>query len=159
MFNIFKKQTKVNELIAFVDGEAIALDAVKDEVFSKKMLGDGMAIVPTSGTVVSPVTGKLTMVFPTKHAFGLELDNGMEVLIHIGLDTVNLEGVGFEALKNQGTNVKQGEAIIKFDLESLKSQGYDCTTMMIITNANEHPMEFVTGNTVIAGKEVICKID
>lgn len=131
MFGFLKKSY---ELIAPITGQIIDLTEVKDELFSGKIMGDGVAVEPTGNTVVAPANGELTMIFPTNHAFGLKLRNGVEVLVHIGLDTVNLQGVGFERLGTPNRKVKAGEPIIRFDREIVKEHGCGLTTMVLITN-------------------------
>src|SRR5690554_5622221 len=99
----FKK--KSNGVVAFMEGTLVPLEKVNDPVFAQKMMGDGFAIEPTSGAVVSPVDGELTMVFHTKHAVGITTNEGVEVLLHIGINTVELDGEGFEILVEQGSKV------------------------------------------------------
>ncbi len=115
-------------------GKTVHLENLSDEAFSSKIVGDGIAIEPENGQVFSPVDGKVMMLFETKHAIGLVTDSGAEILIHIGMDTVNLKGEGFEAFVKNGDTVKRGEKIIEVDLELLKSKGYILTTPMVITN-------------------------
>lgn len=93
---LFSKKPKELEIIAPVDGEVIALDKVEDEVFSQKMLGEGLAIKPRAGNFIAPIVGKLITVFPTGHAYGIKSNNGVEMLLHIGMDTVSLNGKGFD---------------------------------------------------------------
>jgi glucose-specific phosphotransferase system IIA component len=120
MFEFLKRNYK---LMAPVTGQIIDLSEVKDELFSKRMMGDGVAVEPTGDVVVAPASGVLTMIFPTNHAFGLKLRNGVEVLVHIGLDTVNLQGVGFERLTTLNRKVKAGEPIIRFNRKILQEHG------------------------------------
>ena len=139
MFGFFKK--KKNEpvydnlkFVAPVDGKSIPLSEVPDPVFAQKMAGDGLAINPTGDTVVAPADGELTLVFNTKHAFAMTLDNGIELLVHIGIDTVSLNGEGFEQLAEQGTKVKAGTPIIKFNKDIISEKGLSLTTPVLITN-------------------------
>ncbi|MGX1900137.1 PTS system D-glucose-specific IIA component (Glc family) /PTS system D-glucose-specific IIB component (Glc family) /PTS system D-glucose-specific IIC component (Glc family) [Thermolongibacillus altinsuensis] len=115
-------------------GEVLPLSEVPDQVFSQKMMGDGFAIMPTDGTVVSPVDGKIVNVFPTKHAIGLQSTTGREVLIHFGIDTVKLNGEGFEALVAQGDEVKKGQPLLKVDLDYVKNHAPSIITPIIFTN-------------------------
>lgn len=134
LLNIFKNDD--DSLLAMpCDGKLIDITEVKDPTFSSKMMGDGFAVVPTSNVICSPCDGKLSMVFKTKHAFGIKMKNGMEVLVHIGIDTVNLNGNGFTCLKEVNKNVKKGTPIVQFDSNTLKD--YDKTVMVIITNDND----------------------
>ncbi len=135
MLNFFKK-TNDNKIYAPVKGKCIDISDVNDEVFSKKMMGDGAAITPIDNIVYSPCEGEITMVFPTKHAFGITMDNGVEVLIHIGIDTVNLNGLGFKTFKNKGDKVKHGDKVIEFDSSYLSNKDLDMTAMVIIANNN-----------------------
>ncbi|WP_223593097.1 N-acetylglucosamine-specific PTS transporter subunit IIBC [Neobacillus bataviensis] len=117
-----------------IEGEIIPITEVPDQVFSQKMMGDGFGIVPSKGTVVSPVDGEIMNVFPTKHAIGIKSNQGYEILIHIGLDTVNLKGEGFTILVEEGQKVTKGQEILKFDLEFLKKSVPSVVTPVIFTN-------------------------
>ena len=132
MFGFFKNKNE-NVIYAPVKGTCIDITEVDDIGFSSKMMGDGVAIVPIEGIVTAPCDGKISMIFDTGHAFGMEANNGAEILIHIGIDTVNLNGKGFEILKKPGQKVKRGEPVIRFDLEKVKKL-YDTATMVIMTN-------------------------
>lgn len=118
-------------------GAVMGLHDVADEVFSKGLLGKGMAIEPVDGKVVSPIAGTVTTVFPTKHAIGLTDDHGMEVLIHVGLDTVSLNGEPFEALVAAGDRVEVGTELLQADLDAIKAAGLPTTTVVVITNTDE----------------------
>ncbi|WP_110955802.1 beta-glucoside-specific PTS transporter subunit IIABC [Anaerosinus massiliensis] len=122
------------ELAACVDGEMIAIEQVKDPAFSQKVMGEGVAFIPENGIVVSPIDGTIEVAFPTGHAIGLKAISGVEILIHVGIGTVELNGEHFEMLVKQGETVTKGQPLIQFDLEKIKEKGYDPTTMMIITN-------------------------
>lgn len=115
-------------------GNILSLDKVNDETFAKKMLGEGIAIIPSNGNVVAPVTGIISSVFPTKHAIGLISQDGVEVLIHVGLETVNLKGEGFTSFVKEGDVVQKGDLLLEVDFESLSEKGYDITTPVIVTN-------------------------
>lgn len=138
MFNIFKRTQKVsipsNAIVAAVSGKIIPIEDVKDEVFAKKMLGDGVAIVPSDDVIVAPCQGKITMLYPTMHAFGIVNDDNLEVLIHIGINTVNLNGKGFKSYVKEGDYVNTGDKIIHVDSYSMKNDGYDLTTMILYPN-------------------------
>ncbi|HJG05065.1 MAG: sucrose-specific PTS transporter subunit IIBC [Ligilactobacillus agilis] len=128
-----------NENIAApVDGQVKDLGDVNDQVFSTKLMGDGAAIVPSDGTVYSPVDGQVTVAYETKHAYGLKSKDGAEVLIHIGIDTVNLKGEGFESFVKQGQTVKAGDKLGTVDLAKVKAAGYDTTVMVVVTNTNNY---------------------
>ncbi len=130
----FKK--KSNGVVAFMEGTLVPLEKVNDPVFAQKMMGDGFAIEPTSGAVVSPVDGELTMVFHTKHAVGITTNEGVEVLLHIGINTVELDGEGFEILVEQGSKVKKGDKLMNVDLDLVKKKGKETTSMFILTSGN-----------------------
>lgn len=121
-----------------VKGEAIKLEEVKDETFASGMLGQGMAIKPEEGAVYAPCNGTISALFPTLHAIGLTDETGRaDILIHIGMNTVELDGKGFEAFCKMGDQVKKGDLLIRFDLEGIKAKGYDVTTPVIISNTND----------------------
>ena len=131
MFGLFSKPNEA--ICAPVDGVCIPMEEVKDEVFSSKMLGDGFAVIPDGTTVCAPIDGELTMLAETCHAFGMRTKSGKELLVHIGLDTVALNGEGFQVLSEQGKKVKAGEPIVKFDQKLMADKNIDTTTMVILT--------------------------
>ena len=129
----FKKKTY--NLKAYADGELISIEKVNDEVFSKKMMGDGVAIKPSNGKVVSPCDGQISVIFaPTYHAIGITMDNQMEVLIHIGLDTVELKETVFECKVQMNQRVHCGDVLVTYDVEKLKALDIDNVTMCVITS-------------------------
>ena len=130
----FKGET--DEVHSVADGEVINIEDVKDPVFSQKMMGDGFAVEPENGHIVSPVAGKVTSVFPTKHALGLVTDNGLEVLVHIGLDTVSLEGKPFEVKVTEGQTVAAGDLLVEADLDAIREAGRETSTIVVFTNAD-----------------------
>ncbi|MDT8860914.1 PTS glucose transporter subunit IIA [Alkalihalobacillus sp. MEB130] len=132
-----KKESKVETLTAPITGKTLDLAEVPDPVFAQKMMGDGIAIEPAEGEVVSPIDGEIVQVFPTKHAVGIKAKSGLEVLIHIGLETVNLNGEGFESFVKAGDKVKQGDKLIQFDLEIIREKAASTITPIIITNTDE----------------------
>ena len=125
-----------DEVNSVADGEVINIEDVKDPVFSQKMMGDGFAVEPENGHIVSPVAGKVTSVFPTKHALGLVTDNGLEVLVHIGLDTVSLEGKPFEVKVSEGQTVAAGDLLVEADLDAIREAGRETSTIVVFTNAD-----------------------
>ncbi len=144
MFNFFKKKNKGLEVVAVVDGDIMPITDVKDDVFSTKMLGDGFAIDIIDGKIVSPISGKLETVVSSGHAFGIKGTNG-EVLIHVGIDTVELGGKYFTPKKKQGDTIKANEVILEFDIEAIKNEGYDVITPIIITNSDNY-MDIILEN-------------
>ncbi|MED4041313.1 beta-glucoside-specific PTS transporter subunit IIABC [Niallia taxi] len=137
-----EKQSKspvLNETIKSpINGEIINLKDVNDPTFAQEMLGKGLAIEPREGRVVSPINGVVTVLFPTKHAIGLTSDKGTELLIHIGLDTVNLKGKYFTSYIKEGDRITVGQPLVDFDMEQIKGEGYETVTPIIITNSNQY---------------------
>ena len=125
-----------DEVHSVADGQVINIEDVKDPVFSQKMMGDGFAVEPENGHIVSPVAGKITSIFPTKHALGLLTDNGLEVLVHIGLDTVSLEGKPFEVKVSEGQTVAAGDLLVEADLDAIREAGRETSTVVVFTNAD-----------------------
>ena len=106
---------------------------INDPMFAEEMMGQTIGFILSDGEVVAPTTGRLEVLFPTGHAFALRMNDGTRLLIHIGIDTVNLKGKGFKVLKKQGDRVKAGEIVVKVDLDTVKQAGYDAITMLIVT--------------------------
>lgn len=127
-------ESKGHTVFSPLSGEAIALSQVKDETFASELLGKGYAIIPSKGTVVAPCNGTVSALFDTKHAIGIVSDDGIELLIHIGMDTVQLGGKYYTAHVNQGDTIKAGQLLISFDAEKIKEAGYDITTPVIVAN-------------------------
>ena len=125
---------KVREVKAPVDGEIVSIESVNDEVFSQKMAGDGVAIVPISNVFTAPIDGTISKIFATNHAFSIKSKKDLEVMVHIGLDTVNLNGKGFERLASAGDEVTCGDEIIRVDLNFLKENNIDTITPIIISD-------------------------
>lgn len=125
------------DLVAVANGEVIAIEAVADPVFSGKMMGDGFAVEPTDGTIVSPVNGTIKSVFPTKHAIGIETKEGVEVLVHMGIDTVSLEGKPFSIKVKEGDQVQAGQVLAQVDLEALQQADKKATMIVVFTNMDK----------------------
>ena len=135
MFGFFKnKKEKVETIKAPIEGAMISVKKVNDPTFAEEILGQGIAIIPKMGSVVAPVDGIINLVFDTKHAISMTSTQGAEILIHIGLDTVNLRGQFFETHVEPDQSVKQGDLLIEFDVEEIKNAGYDVTTPIVICN-------------------------
>lgn len=128
------------ELQTVAAGEVIDLATVNDPVFSKKMMGDGFAVIPTTGEVVAPVTGKVVSIFPTKHAIGMETEEGAEVLIHMGIDTVQMDQPAFEILVTEGQTVEAGAKLAQMNLTEIKNEGKDITIMVVFTDGKVNEM-------------------
>ena len=155
MFEFLMKNA-TTELVAPVTGNAIPLEEVKDQVFASKMMGDGLAFQFDGDTIYAPCDGVITMFFKTKHAFGITARNSAEIMIHVGMDTVNLNGEGFTVLKGQGTKIRKGDAILKIDRALMKEKNIDLTTPMIITNGDDVKFTVVgAGKKVTQGKDVV----
>lgn len=143
------------EIAAPVNGEIVPITQVNDPTFSKEMVGKGVAIMPTDGKFYAPADGELISLFPTGHAYCINSVDGAELLVHIGLETVNLKGEYFTIHAKQGTNVKKGDLIVEVDLEGIKSAGYDIITPVVVSNYGKFSkLEKKTGD-VTAGDAVI----
>ncbi|MEC6748469.1 PTS glucose transporter subunit IIA [Marinilactibacillus sp. XAAS-LB27] len=138
-----------------VNGKVIAIEDVQDPVFSQKMMGDGFGIVPSDGDIYSPGNGKVVSVFPTQHAVGLLLDNGVEVLIHIGIDTVELEGAPFDTLVKEGDKVTPETKVSTVNLEELASAGKENTVIIVFSNMDQvDKFELSTTGETARGTEI-----
>lgn len=146
-----------SSIVAPADGELIDVTTVSDPVFAEKMMGDSIAFTYSADKAVicAPANGTLTVLFPTGHAFGITMKNGVELLVHIGINTVESKGDGFKLFsKKQGDAVKAGDPIVEVDIKKLKAS-YDMSTMLIVTNANEHTIKFIDPGKVTRGQKVI----
>lgn len=131
-------KNSATQLVSPLNGHAIPLNQVKDEVFSSGAMGKGVAIEPSEGLLHAPADGEIIMTFPTSHAIGIRTTDGAEVLMHIGMNTVNLKGKGFETLVKKGQEVKAGDDLVKFDIKAIKDAGYTVTTPIVVTNTNKY---------------------
>ncbi len=151
--------TKEETIVAPVKGEAKALTEIADEAFSSEAMGKGIAIVPSEGKVYAPASGTLTTFFKTGHAMGITTDNGAEVLIHVGMDTVKLDGKGFKQIAKEGDRVKKGDLLLEFDIDFIKGEGYSVDTPIIITNTDEYSDVIPTyAKAIEVGSELITLI-
>ncbi|MFC4738027.1 PTS glucose transporter subunit IIA [Bacillus daqingensis] len=167
LFGLDKKKEEVqmpeadgkDVLVSPADGEVVALSEVPDPTFAEKMMGDGVAVKPSTGKIVAPVTGEIMQLFPTKHAVGIKTVNGVEILLHIGIETVNMQGEGFKAYVGEGDKVKAGDTLIEFDLDLVNEKAESTITPVIITNGDAvASMDKVEGENVIAGETTILTI-
>lgn len=140
--NPFKKATS-HSIYAPLNGEIVSLEKVPDPVFSQKMMGEGVAMIPSEGRVLSPVNGKVVQVPDTKHAVGIEADDGSEILIHIGLETVSLNGEGFTPKVEVGDQISVGDLLMEFDLEYVRDHAENVITPIVITNSQNSDKQFV----------------
>ena len=131
------KMVKQLEIASPIKGTVLKLEKMKDDAFASGVLGKGAAIIPEEGKVYAPTDGVITALFPTLHAIGMQADNGLELLIHIGLDTVQLNGEGFRAMVNQGDRVKKGQLLVTFDKEFIESKGFCLETPVLVTNSDD----------------------
>ncbi|MEJ7843794.1 MAG: PTS glucose transporter subunit IIA [Rubrobacter sp.] len=140
-------------VLAPIPGRAVLLGEVPDEVFAQGMAGEGGAIVPVaSGEVLAPVSGALVKLFEGGHAFGIEADGGVELIVHVGLDTIEMRGTGFERLAVEGDRVEAGQPVVRFDLEEIRGAGYDPVTLVVVTNPEDHPVRNLKNGEVRAGE-------
>ena len=147
------------ELSAYLSGKVIPIDQVPDQVFSQKVLGDGLAIEPTDNVLLAPADGEITVVNEgTYHACGILLDNGAEILLHIGLDTVSMNGDGFKPFVKEGQRVKRGDKLIAFDPKKIKAAGHPCVTVLVVTDENDQSVQLKPGMEVKAGQGNIATI-
>ena len=147
-----------SQLASYMNGTVILLEKVEDEVFSQKIIGDGIAIEPDVGELYSPCDGKVEMVFDTKHAVNLVSDDGCEILLHIGIDTVKLGGKYFESHVSDGQKIHKGDLLISFKLDSIRSEGYKTTTPLIICNTNDYRLIESVGSGKINVGESLLKL-
>ena len=153
---MFEKNAKTISLKAVEDGRTIPMDEVNDQTFAQELLGPGIAIVPSNGTVVSPIDGTIATVMDTKYAVCIQGEDGLELIVHAGLDTVELNGKYYQTYKEIGDQVKAGDVLLEFDLEEITKAGYDVTTPIVITNLGDYKItKCLTGQQVKAGEEVI----
>lgn len=140
------------EVLTPFSGRAVPLTEVSDEVFAEGMAGLGCAVVPdASGEAVAPVSGTLVKLFEGGHAFGIVAEGGVEMIVHLGLDTIELQGRGFERMATEGDRVEAGQPVVRFDLDEIRSAGYDPVTPVLVTNADEHPVGEARTGEVHAG--------
>jgi glucose-specific phosphotransferase system IIA component len=154
IFDIFKKSKKEDKkgIVSLTNGELLDITKVPDEVFSTKMMGDGFAIKSNDGVIVSPVDGKIGVVFETKHAIIIESTEGKEILIHLGIDTVNLKGEGFEVFVNVGDEVKAGDRLVKMDVEFIEANAKSSISPVIFTNLESNESIKVIEGPVSVGE-------
>ena len=139
IFGKFKaKKVENYNICSPIKGNVIDITKINDPLFKEEGLGKGVGIIAEENTLVSPVNGEIKTFFPTKHAIGITSDDGVDMLIHVGIDTVELNGKHFNALKKQGDKVKKGDKLLEVDFESIKTEGYDTTVLFVITNTQEY---------------------
>ncbi len=147
------------EVYSVADGQVVALEQVKDPVFAQKMMGDGFAVEPANGNIVSPVSGTVSSIFPTKHALGLVTEAGLEVLVHIGLDTVSLEGKPFTVHVAEGQKVAAGDLLVTADLDAIRAAGRETSTVVVFTNAEAIKSVKLEKTGSLAAKTAVAKVE
>ena len=147
------------EVYSVADGQVIALEQVKDPVFAQKMMGDGFAVEPANGNIVSPVSGTVSSIFPTKHALGLVTESGLEVLVHIGLDTVSLEGKPFTVHVSEGQKVAAGDLLVTADLDAIRAAGRETSTVVVFTNGDAIKSVKLEQTGSLAAKTAVAKVE
>ena len=157
--NAVQYKDLTEEVYSVTDGEVIALEQVKDPVFSQKMMGDGFAVEPANGNIVSPVSGTVSSIFPTKHALGLVTEAGLEVLVHIGLDTVSLEGKPFTVHVAEGQKVAAGDLLVTADLDAIRAAGRETSTIVVFTNGDVIKSVNLEQTGSHAAKTVVAKVE
>lgn len=155
------KSESINKTVSVhspIVGKIKELKDIKDGVFSDGLLGEGIAVIPENGEIYAPADGQLTTLFPTKHAYGLTLENGAEILAHIGINTVELDGKYFETFVEQGQKVKQGQLLAKFDIEQI-GKDYDISTPLLLTNKDNYKLELnINDNKVVTTNDILYKV-
>ena len=157
--NAVQYKDLTEEVYSVADGEVIALEQVKDPVFAQKMMGDGFAVEPANGNIVSPVSGTVSSIFPTKHALGLVTEAGLEVLVHIGLDTVSLEGKPFTVHVAEGQKVAAGDLLVTADLDAIRAAGRETSTVVVFTNAEAIKSVKLEQTGSLAAKTAVAKVE
>ncbi|PYA69084.1 PTS N-acetyl glucosamine transporter subunit IIABC, partial [Serratia marcescens] len=152
-------KTAFETLVAPVTGEVVALDQVPDEAFASKAVGDGLAIRPTDNIVVAPADGTVVKIFNTNHAFCLETDKGAEIVVHMGIDTVALEGQGFKRLVEEGAEVKAGQPILELDLDYLNANARSMISPVVVSNSDDYAgLAALASGSVVAGQTKLYEI-
>ena len=160
LFGKSDEASKTIEVKAPISGKYVAIENIPDPVFAQKMMGEGFGIEPTEGVVVSPIKGEIVNVFPTKHAIGIKADNGLEVLIHVGLETVAMNGEGFETKVAVGDKVDVGEPLLNFDIALIQEKASSIISPVIITNSDIiSNFEISSVTDVVKGETTVLNIE
>ena len=140
------------EILAPITGEVVPISEVPDEVFAEGMAGEGGAVVPSeSGEAVAPASGTLVKLFEGGHAFGITTESGVDIVVHLGLDTIQMEDGGFDKLATEGDQVEAGQPIVRFNLEAIREAGYDPVSPVVIANSDEHSVDNLQTGSIEAG--------
>lgn len=143
------------QIVAHLTGEVVRLEQVNDEVFAQKILGDGIAVLPQAGELYAPAEARVEQVFDSHHALTLVTIDGVELLLHVGIDTVQLKGQHFDVKVKEGQSVKRGELLMTFDIEAIRQAGYDVTTPLIVSNSGEFDLRSTEKTEVVAGEDLL----
>ena len=157
MFSKFMKKNKV-QVFSPINGQVVPLEEVPDPVFSQKMMGEGVAIMPTGGDVLAPIDGKVVLISKTKHAIGIRTKDDTEVLIHVGLETVTLKGEGFTVFVNEGDAVSVGQKIMAVDWDLIKDKVPSIITPIVITNSADRSVEYAGATVSTAGDTLVMSV-
>ena len=173
LFDVWKKQGKIppeelgqvlpdvpdDVIVSVAEGRFIGPDEIKDEAFAGQSMGQTIAVEPSDGLIASPANGVIEMIFPTAHAFGLRMKDGTGLLVHIGIDTVKLNGKGFTLMKKQGDTVKAGEPVVRADLEAIRKAGYSPQTIVVITEPvrEDELMSFIEFGKDVSRGDILSK--
>ncbi|TDM15416.1 PTS sugar transporter subunit IIA [Macrococcus bovicus] len=154
-----EKATKDIEIKAPISGQYVQIESIPDPVFAQKMMGDGFGIEPSEGLVVSPVDGEIINVFPTKHAIGVKAANDVEILIHVGLETVAMNGEGFNTKVSVGDKVQAGDELLEFDISLIKEKASSTISPIIITNGDVvEQFDIVAQGSLVRGETTVAKV-
>jgi len=156
MFKFLKR--KAREITSPVDGQVVALESVEDEVFSQKLVGDGVAVIPMSNRFTAPIDGVVSKIFSSNHAYSIKSPKDLEVMVHIGLETVSLDGKGFTRMANEGDEVKAGDVIIEADLNYIREHAKDIITPVIILEESD-VKEIDKKLTIVKAGDVIMEVN
>lgn len=152
------KSGQVMEIHSPLSGEVMELKDVPDEVFASGVAGQGIAVNPSAGEVKAPCNGVVSVLFPSKHAIGIAAEDGTERLIHVGLNTVMLDGAGFEALVEQGDKVREGQPLLRFDMDFIRKQGYSLVSPILVTNADDFQQIRLLGKKQVEAGEAVYEV-
>lgn len=152
------KKAAEKEVLSPLNGKVIPLKEVHDEVFSSEMMGKGCAILPSEGKIYAPFNGKVVGLLDSHHAVGMESEDGVEILIHVGMDTVKLNGEGFTIHVEEGQQVKAGQLLLEFDMDKIQAAGYEVTTPVIVTNSDEFSEIVTVTNKEVSHGEKLLKV-
>lgn len=160
MFSIFKKRKKEEVITSCVSGRIVPIEKVSDNVFSQKILGEGVGIYPTEDIIVSPCDGEIVSVMEeTKHALGIKTSNNMEILIHVGIDTVSMNGQDFELFVKVGDRVHKGDKLISFNRKTIKDNNLDDVVIMVVTNSDQFEnLNFKTDMNEVSKEDIILNL-